>query len=69
MEFPKITEILIENEDGFFKASLSDGGIRVGILETSAINIPPGHKVYAEAFALTSDKLEDFFYNNYRNKA
>lgn len=69
MEFPKITEILIENEDGFFKASLSDGGVRVGILETSAINIPPGHKAHSEALELTTDQLEDFFYNNYRNRA
>ena len=69
MKFPRIKEILIENEDGFFKASLSDGGVRVGILETSAINIPPGHKAHAEALTLNSDQLEDFFYNNYRNKA
>lgn len=44
----------------FFSAHTSTGGIRVGMNGVAAIEFPPGHEMFAEAKALTTETIEAF---------
>lgn len=44
----------------FFSAYTSSGGIRVGMNGLAAIEFPPGHEMFAEAEALTTETIEAF---------
>ena len=56
----------IEYNGDYFRANLDDGGVRIGLIECSAIDYPRNHKLYKEAVSMQPEEFEMFFDNYYQ---
>lgn len=54
-------KILCENTDGYFMATLTNGGVRVGLLDNVCFDFPAHHPEFKRAAALTVATVEDAY--------
>lgn len=47
----KTTEIIFEDESGYFSAMLDNGGIRIGLKGCQHFDFPKGHKEHGRVLA------------------
>lgn len=54
------TQFIFDNGE-FFAAHTSNGGVRVGVNNFAAFEVPPGHALYAQMVMLdNADAIESF---------